>query len=396
MGIMDLLSQANPAPQLVSQRYQQTPNVTAEALSSFFRNKATPEQKELVSKLPAQVVSDAVSKRDAMQLAQVQPIFGPVSDFSMKKAEDFIKPRVIYGPPKPTQAQLAQAAQSVNVSPSVQPSELQVIPQVKTPVVANQAPMSPPVAPQQAPQISPPQNMTTRTVGLGTPDISPTVPTQASGGAVPPTVVSGAIVRDTATKAGPEAAQAVAQTMDKPVTKEQAVAATDAVDKFLKDNPDGGTLANILDIVGVALSAYGGTQRETMLQQRNKAKMALSQQQALAQQQFELQQALAQQGYGQQEKMAGMGFGQQEKMKEKDVEIAKDVATTEFERQIAIKDKEIEAAKALNDKKRVNDLEDQKTIMALKLKNDLQLIEAQNKAKASGTSGALAAEKYKQ
>jgi hypothetical protein len=395
MGILDLLG-GQKAPQPAYQPpVVPASDPTTFALEQFTKGKATPEQKQMVSKLPANVVSDAVSKRDAMQLAQVQPIFGPVSDFSMKKAEDFIKPPVIYGPPKPTQAQLAQAAQSVNVSPSVQPSELQVIPQVKTPVVANQVPMSPSVAPQQAPQISPPQNMTTRTVGLGTPDISPTVPTQASGGAVPPTVVSGAIVRDTANKGGPEAANAVAQAMDKPVTKEQAVAATDAVDKFLKDNPDGGTLANILDVVGVALSAYGGTQRETMLQQRNKAKMAISQQQALAQQQFELQQALAQQGYGQQEKMAGMGFGQQEKMKEKDVEIAKDVATTEFERQIAIKDKEIEAAKALNDKKRVNDLEDQKTIMTLKLKNDIQLIEAQNKAKASGTSGALAAEKYK-
>ena len=367
MGILDLLG-GQKAPQPA----YQPPVVPASdptifALEQFTKGKATPEQKQMVSKLPAQVVSDAVSKRDAMQLAQVQPIFGPVSDFSMKKAEDFIKPPVIYGPPKPTQAQLAQAAQSVNVSPSVQPSELQVIPQVKTPMVTNQAPVAPAIA-------------------------SPVNPPVAS---TVPTVVSGAIVRDTANKGGPEAANAVAQAMDKPVTKEQALAATNAVDKFLKDNPDGGTLANILDVVGVALSAYGGTQRETMLQQRNKARMALSQQQALAQQQFELQQALAQQGYGQQEKMAGIGFGQQEKMKEKDVEIAKQVATTEFERQIAIKDKEIEAAKALNDKKRVNDLEDQKTIMTLKLKNDLQLIEAQNKAKASGTSGALAAEKYK-
>ena len=82
-------------------------------------------------------------------------------------------------------------------------------------------------------------------------------------------------------------------------------------------------------------------------------------------------------------------------MKERDVEIAKIVATTEFERQIALKDKEIEAAKALNDKKRVNDLEDQKTVMTIKLNNDLKLIEAQNKSKASSTSGALAAEKYK-
>ena len=278
MGILDLLG-GQKAPQSAYQPpVVPASDPTTFALEQFTKGKATPEQKQMVSKLPAQVVSDAVSKRDA-EMFKIE-----VPDAAM--------PHDILDQQRAAKAQAMTRTASAPVAMTAPVA----IPQVKTPVVANQVPMSPPVAPQQAPQISPPQNMTTRTVGLGTPDISPTVPTQASGGAVPPTVVSGAIVRDTATKGGPEAAKAVAQVMDKPVTKEQAVAATDAVDKFLKDNPDGGTLANILDVVGVALSAYGGTQRETMLQQKNKARMALSQ-----------QQALAQQSYAQQEKMAGIG-----------------------------------------------------------------------------------------
>ena len=289
MGILDLLG-GQKAPQPAYQPpVVPASDPTTFALEQFTKGKATPEQKQMVSKLPAQVVSDAVSKRDAEMFKIEVPDAAIPSDILDRQRTAKAK----------TMAQTAS-------TPVAMPAPV-AIPQVKTPVVANQVPMAPPVTPQDnAPQISPPKNMTTRTVGLGTPDISPTVPTQASGGAVPPPIVSGAIVRDTATKGGPEAAKATAQAMDKPVTKEQAVAATNAVDKFLKENPDGGTLANILDVVGVALSAYGGTQRETMLQQRNKAKMALSQQQALAQQQFELQQALAQQGYGQQEKMAGI------------------------------------------------------------------------------------------
>jgi len=351
MGILDLLG-GQKAPQPA----YQPPAVPASdpttfALEQFTKGKATPEQKQMVSKLPAQVVSDAVSKRDAEMFKIEVPDAAIPSDILDRQRAAKAK----------TMAQTASA-------PVAMPAPV-AIPQVKTPVVANQAPMSPPVAPQDnAPQISQPKNMTTRTVGLGTPDISPTVPTQASGGAVPPTVVSGAIVRDTATKAGPEAAQAVAQTMDKPVTKEQAVAATDAVDKFLKDNPDGGTLANILDIVGVALSAYGGTQRETMLQQRNKAKMAISQQQALAQQQFELQQALAQQGYGQQEKMAGIGQTNAIELKGMDQLQQLEVQRKELENALLLKQKDYELAVAKGDTSQIA------------LKNDLTRIAAQRDA----------------
>jgi len=351
MGILDLLGgQKGPQPAY------QPPVVPASdpttfALEQFTKGKATAEQKRMVSKLPANVVSDAVSKRDAeMFKTEVPDAAMPHDIFDQQRAAK-------------AQAMARTASAPVAVSAPVP------IPQVKTPVVANQTPMSPPVAPQDnAPQISQPKNMTTRTVGLGTPDISPTVPTQASGGAVPPTVVSGAIVRDTATKAGPEAAQAVAQTMDKPVTKEQAVAATDAVDKFLKDNPDGGTLANILDIVGVALSAYGGTQRETMLQQKNKARMALSQQQALAQQQFELQQALAQQGYGQQEKMAGIGQTNAIQLKGMDQLQQLEVQRKELENALLLKQKDYDLAVAKGDTSQIA------------LKNDLTRIAAQRDA----------------
>ena len=185
---------------------------------------------------------------------------------------------------------------------------------------------------------------------------------------VPPPIVSGAIVRDTATKGGPEAAKATAQAMDKPITKEQAVAATDAVDKFLKDNPDGGTLANILDVVGVALSAYGGTQRETMLQQRNKAKMALSQQQALAQQQFELQQALAQQGYGQQEKMAGISQTNAIELKGMDQLQQLAVQQKQLDNEMLLKQKDYDLAVAKGDTSQIA------------LKNDLTRIAAQRDA----------------
>jgi len=375
MGIMDLLSQANP------QQPYQPPFVPASdptmfALEQFTKGKATPEQRQMVGKLPANVVSDAVSKRDAeMFKTEVPDAYMAAMRNNMSDIFD------------QQRAAKAQAMARTASAPVTVPAPVP-IPQVKIPVVANQAPMSPPVAPQDnAPQISHPKNMTTRTVDLGTPDISPTVPTQASGGAVPPTVVSGAIVRDTATKAGPEAAQAVAQNMDKPVTKEQAVAATDAVDKFLKDNPDGGTLANILDIVGVALSAYGGTQRETMLQQKNKARMALSQQQALAQQQFELQQALAQQGYGQQEKMAGIGQTN-----------ALALAEQNLTNELAIVDRNLSNQQIMSDKNQANlllakkaDLENQLALIEPQLKASKELALANAQGKATTSSGGHAA-----
>jgi hypothetical protein len=349
MGILDLLG-GQKAPQPA----YQPPAVPASdpttfALEQFTKGKATPEQKQMVSKLPAQVVSDAVSKRDAeMFKIEVPDAAMPHDIFDQQRAAK------------------AKTMAKTALAPVAMPAPV-AIPQVKTPVVANKAPVAPAktpsvvpsVAPSVTPPVAPPMASTyTGYYGRATPP-QPTVP---------PTVVSGAIVRDTATKAGPEAAQAVAQTMDKPVTKEQAVAATDAVDKFLKDNPDGGTLANILDVVGVALSAYGGTQRETMLQQRNKAKMAISQQQALAQQQFELQQALAQQGYGQQEKMAGIGQTNAIELKNMDQLQQLAVQQKQLDNEMLLKQKDYDLAVAKGDTAQIA------------LKNDLTRIAAQRDA----------------
>ena len=331
MGILDLLG-GQKAPQPAYQPpVVPASDPTTFALEQFTKGKATAEQKQMVSKLPAQVVSDAVSKRDAEMFKIEVPDAAIPSDILDRQRA------------AKAQAMARTASAPVAVSAPV------LIPQVKTPVVANQAPVAPAKTPSVAPSVTP-----------------PVAPPMAS--TVPPTVVSGAIVRDTATKAGPEAAQAVAQTMDKPVTKEQAVAATDAVDKFLKDNPDGGTLANILDIVGVALSAYGGTQRETMLQQKNKARMALSQQQALAQQQFELQQALAQQGYGQQEKMAGIGQTNAIELKGMDQLQQLAVQQKQLENELLLKQKDYELAVAKGDTSQIA------------LKNDLTRIAAQRDA----------------
>jgi len=330
MGIMDLLSQANP------QQPYQPPVVPASdpttfALEQFTKGKATPEQRQMVGKLPANVVSDAVSKRDAQAIkdaflpasaAQPQtssstysvPSAEPVNYF--KSEGDKALTNALKSIPNFVPTQTKPAPDTVVSSTPV------TIPQISTPMVTNKAPVAPPMS-----------------------------------STVPPTVVSGAIVRDTATKAGPEAANAVAQTMDKPVTKEQAVAATDAVDKFLKDNPDGGTLANILDIVGVALSAYGGTQRETMLQQKNKARMALSQ-----------QQALAEQGYRQQEKMAGIGQTNAIELKGMDQLQQLKVQQKQLENELLLKQKDYELAVAKGDTSQIA------------LKNDLTRIAAQRDA----------------
>jgi len=70
-----------------------------------------------------------------------------------------------------------------------------------------------------------------------------------------------------------------------PVSMDTAKSSVNAMDAFLKSNPDGVTLANILDAAGVGLSARGGVQRQTALQQRKAKEMeyaaALGQQQTL-------------------------------------------------------------------------------------------------------------------
>lgn len=85
----------------------------------------------------------------------------------------------------------------------------------------------------------------------------------------PPPVVSGAIKT-----ASPQDAHL----LDTPVSPQEAKGALNAMDQFLKSNPDGLTLANILDVAGVSLSARGGVQRQTMLGKRKEAQMQYAQQ----------------------------------------------------------------------------------------------------------------------
>lgn len=89
----------------------------------------------------------------------------------------------------------------------------------------------------------------------------------------------------------PEAGEALQQ----PIMASEASKKLDAFQEFLKGNPDGLTLANVLDAVGVSLSAYGGVQRKTALQERRAAEMAQAQAQSLKSQDFEQQRLLKQQ-----------------------------------------------------------------------------------------------------
>ncbi len=97
---------------------------------------------------------------------------------------------------------------------------------------------------------------------------TPIQPVTSVAKTAPPPVVSGPIK-----SASPNGAPA----LDTPVTPEQAKGAVNAMDQFLKSNPDGMTLANILDAVGVTLSARGGVQRQTMLSKRKDAQMQYAQ-----------------------------------------------------------------------------------------------------------------------
>lgn len=80
----------------------------------------------------------------------------------------------------------------------------------------------------------------------------------------------------------PKPAPAVASpTPSGPVPVAQIQESANAMDRFLKTNPDGATLANILDAVGVGLSARGGVQRETQLSKRKQAELQYAQQAGL-------------------------------------------------------------------------------------------------------------------
>jgi len=82
----------------------------------------------------------------------------------------------------------------------------------------------------------------------------------------PEPVVSSAMLDAAVAKGGPEAAPQAQAALTAPIAPADTIKALNSVQKYLAENPDRFTLANILDSVGVALSAYGGTNRQTKLQ----------------------------------------------------------------------------------------------------------------------------------
>lgn len=135
----------------------------------------------------------------------------------------------------------------------------------------------------------------------------------AVSAAGPPPVVSSAFQQAAAATGDPAIAQAADVKMNEPIPPEKAAMALDSFQKFMASNPDGLTLGNILDAVGVSLSAFGGTQRKTQLQENIGAQRQLSAQKALQEQ----------------------GFGQQ-----------KDLQLSQQAQELLIKDKEIQAQQA--------------------------------------------------
>lgn len=137
--------------------------------------------------------------------------------------------------------------------------------------------------------------------------------------ALPPGPVSSSVAQSS-----PVAQQA----MQKPVAKEEIAQGVDQISKFLAQNPDGLTLGNILDAVGVAFSAKGGTQRQTMLQQ-----------QIAMQRQLAMQQALNAQQYGQQNAMQAREFEQQTALKKMELDQQKAAMQVELNNAIQLGDR---------------------------------------------------------
>lgn len=88
----------------------------------------------------------------------------------------------------------------------------------------------------------------------------------------PEPVVSTALVGAATAKGGPDAAVKAQEVLNTPLAPEDTAKALNAVQKYLAENPDRFTLANVLDSVGVALSAWGGNNRQTKLQKDEELK----------------------------------------------------------------------------------------------------------------------------
>ena len=125
--------------------------------------------------------------------------------------------------------------------------------------------------------------------------------------------------------------------LSEPIPPAQAKQAMDAMAEYLKGNPNGLSLGNILDAVGVTLSARGGVQRKTRLQEANATQLQLAAQKSLAEQQ---------QGY------------------------AKELKAQDLQNQIDLLPSEIEKLRAQGDVTRANEL----AALRAQKQNELDLI----------------------
>lgn len=277
MGIMDLLSQAKPAPAIPMAANDVAVDPVAVAVQAFKAGNPTPDQKKIVAKLPASELSQTQSPEPS------NPSKG--KGLNINEAP---LPAKTSRPPYWESTTEAKPVPFASLPLEQRPNNVPAGTEMLIPKTPGDVTKTPPIISGQPVTAGASGGaMPISAVPIAPMPIKPV----ADGGPAPVTTpgpISSGLVK-AATFNGPDAAKATAKAMDTQVTPEAAKKATDAVTSFLAQNPDGGTLANILDIVGVALSAYGGTQRETMLQQRQKAKMQLSAQQALANQQLSAQ-----------------------------------------------------------------------------------------------------------
>jgi hypothetical protein len=248
------VKEPTPLPTQTSGPYVPPSDPSVTALEKLQANKPlTAEEKAVVAKMPASQLPGGGAKNDEYKAPYWESTSAaePVSVRSLpmdKRPKNFTSVDEMLVPRTPANV-VKTASMAGAPTPPVAPNAIP-IPTVQTAPIMDNAKTAPPA--RTAPPVS-------------------------------DTMVSGALVGGALASGGPAGAMKADAVLSQPVTREQATKAVDAMAQFLSANPDGATLANILDAVGVSLSAYGGTQRETMLQQRKKAELQVAQQKALKQ-----------------------------------------------------------------------------------------------------------------
>jgi hypothetical protein len=169
----------------------------------------------------------------------------------------------------------------------------------------------------------------------------PQVPIQPVNKPGPAPIISSAMMKSVA----PENQAAAQQALNAPITPEDTTKALDSVQKYLAQNPDRFSLANILDSVGVALSAYGGTQRKTKLQQDQEM-----------QRQYALQQGMQQGEFKNQTALKGVDLSNAMALKGVDLSNAMALKKQDLANQTVLLQKELENAVAQNNVEYANQL----------------------------------------